>query len=56
MSKVEILRDLEYEMIKVTVDGELVTECNFWDMDIDTWVNILRKAGVSVSQGRYSYE
>lgn len=52
---IEILRDEDNEMVSISVDGKPHTEGNFWDIDLDTWIGILEKIGVTVIEEDYTY-
>lgn len=53
MIKVE--RDHECEMMRISIDGNVVFEGSFWDICDDDWISILEKAGNEVSDVKYQY-
>lgn len=49
MSKsVKIVRNSDSEMLAICVNGEFKFCGNFWDFSADTWVGVMRSAGVDV--------
>ncbi len=56
MHKVLIERDEDNEMMRISIDGVVYTEGNYWDIDPDVWVSVLRKVGVRTIEGGYEYE
>lgn len=56
MLDVTVLTDDDQEMITILVDGKEAFVGNFWDLSTDIWISIMWKAGVTVTEGTYTYE
>lgn len=57
MSKVSILTDVETDMLRIEVDGVCVFEDNDWGFTSHSDLpRLLRRAGVEVEIGEYTYE
>ena len=55
MTEITIQKDDEAEMMCVFVGDVCVFEGNFWDMNDDIWIELIRSANVSVLEEVYHY-
>ena len=53
---VEVFVDEDSEMIRIDIAGKTNFEGNFWDIDRDGWMDIMRKAGLKVDEYSYQYD
>lgn len=56
MTMVTISDDQDCEMLRITVDGSMVFEGNYWDFGPEVMGEILTKAGIVCEEDTYEYE
>lgn len=54
-TSVEILFDKDREMYQININGECISEGNYWDLSVTDLPDLFTSLGLDVKEGSYEY-